>query len=102
MRSRGPRVARRGRRRHPLYEFLTSEETNPKFGGVIVAQFGIRTAPDDKELVEAVEQAQGVERRLPFARPSSRASVARCCFSSAMIRSSHSRSGAGTTSRMPT
>ncbi len=62
----------KGRDIHPLYEFLTSKETNPTFGGAvswnfnkfligrdgaIVGRFGSRTKPDDNELVAAVEQA---------------------------------------------
>jgi glutathione peroxidase len=54
----------------PLYKFLTSEESNPKFGGKIswnfekflfnrdgqlVARFEPRTKPDAQEVVEAVE-----------------------------------------------
>lgn len=57
---------------HPLYLYLTSKETNPRFegaiswnfnkfligrSGTIVNRFGSRTKPDDKELVTAVEQA---------------------------------------------
>lgn len=65
----------KGKDIHPLYAFLTSKETNPKFGGaiswnfnkfligrdgVIVGRFGSRTQPDDKELVEAADQALNV------------------------------------------
>ncbi len=57
---------------HPLYRFLTSKETNPEYAGKIswnfnkflvdrqgriVGRFGSRTAPDDKDLVAAVESA---------------------------------------------
>ena len=57
---------------HPLYAYLTSKETNPKFGGgiswnfnkfligrdgAIAGRFGSRTKPGDKELVEGVEKA---------------------------------------------
>jgi glutathione peroxidase len=57
---------------HPLYTFLTSKESNPKFSGdiswnfnkfligrdgAIVGRFGSKTKPDDKELVAAVEEA---------------------------------------------
>ena len=54
--------------------YLTSKETNPKFGGAIswnfnkflvgrdgtiLNRFGSKTSPNDKGLVEAVEQALG-------------------------------------------
>jgi glutathione peroxidase len=66
------KISVKGKDMHPLYEFLTSKETNPKFGGAIswnfnkfligrdgaiVGRFGSRTKPDDKELVAAVEKA---------------------------------------------
>jgi glutathione peroxidase len=66
------KIGVKGKDIHPLYAFLTSKETNPKFAGtiswnfnkfligrdgVIVGRFGTRTTPDDKELVEAVEKA---------------------------------------------
>ena len=66
------KISVKGKDIHPLYAFLTSKETNPNFGGaiswnfnkfligrngVIIGRFGSRTKPDDKELVEAVEQA---------------------------------------------
>jgi glutathione peroxidase-family protein len=62
----------KGKEIHPLYAFLTAKQTNPKFGGTIswnfnkfligrngeiLGRFGTRTKPDDRELVEAVEQA---------------------------------------------
>ena len=58
----------------PLYTFLTSKETNPKFAGDItwnfekflvgpdgrvLARFAPRTAPDDPLLVQAIEDALG-------------------------------------------
>ncbi|MBN1556763.1 MAG: glutathione peroxidase [Lentisphaerae bacterium] len=61
-----------GKDQHPLYAFLTSKETNPEFAGRItwnfnkflvdregrvIGRFGSRTAPDDEELVKAVEAA---------------------------------------------
>jgi len=64
----------KGKGQHPLYNFLTSEKSNPGFGGKIswnfnkflvdrngkvTARFGSRTAPDDKALVAAVEAALG-------------------------------------------
>jgi glutathione peroxidase len=54
----------------PLYEYLTSEETNPKFAGNItwnfekfligrngqvVARFAPRTKPDDPEVIKSIE-----------------------------------------------
>ena len=66
------KISVKGKDIHPLYAFLTSKETDPKFSGAIswnfnkfligrngavVGRFGSRTTPDDKELVEAVEQA---------------------------------------------
>jgi glutathione peroxidase len=56
----------------PLYTFLTSEETNPKFAGKIgwnfekflvsrdgkvIARFAPRTKPDSKEVIKAIEAA---------------------------------------------
>ena len=66
------KISVKGKDIHPLYAFLTSEETHPDFGGsiswnfnkfligrngAIVGRFGSRTKPDDKKLVTAVEQA---------------------------------------------
>jgi len=66
------KISVKGKDIHPLYVFLTSKETNPKFGGaiswnfnkflidrdgLIAGRFGSRTKPDDKELVAAVEQS---------------------------------------------
>lgn len=66
------KISVKGKTIHPLYEYLTSKDLNPKFGGAIswnfnkfligrdgtiVARFGSRTKPDDKELIEAVEKA---------------------------------------------
>jgi glutathione peroxidase-family protein len=66
------KISVKGKGMHPLYEYLTGKETNPKFGGAIswnfnkfligrdgaiVARFGSLTKPDDKDLVAAVEQA---------------------------------------------
>ena len=72
----GFRLARKigvqGKDIHPLYAFLTSPEKNPEFsGGIswnfnkfvlgregrILARFGARTTPDDRELVDAIESA---------------------------------------------
>ena len=69
------KISVKGKDIHPLYAFLTSKESNPEFGGAIswnfnkfligrdgaiLARFGSRTDPGDKELVDAVEQALGV------------------------------------------
>jgi glutathione peroxidase len=66
------KISVKGKDMHPLYKFLTSRETNPEFGGAIswnfnkfligrdgaiLARFGSRTKPEDKELVEAVKKA---------------------------------------------
>ncbi len=66
------KISVKGKDVHPLYAYLTSKETNPEFGGAIawnfnkfligpdgkvVARFGSRTKPEDRELVEAVERA---------------------------------------------
>ncbi len=57
---------------HPLYEYLTSEETNPEFsgeitwnfnkfligpGGEILNRFDRKVKPEDPEMIEAVESA---------------------------------------------
>ena len=59
---------------HPLYRHLTGKSTNPEFGGKItwnfnkflvgrdgriLARFGSRTEPGDKEFTTAVEKALG-------------------------------------------
>ena len=64
----------KGDEAHPLYGFLTSEETNPGFSGKIswnfnkflvdrsgkvAARFGSRTAPDSQALISAIETALG-------------------------------------------
>ena len=66
------KISVKGKDMHPLYAYLTSKKTNPEFGGAIswnfnkflvgrdgkiVARFGSRTKPEDKELVESVEKA---------------------------------------------
>lgn len=68
------KISVKGDDQHPLYAYLTSEETNPTFGGKIswnfnkflisgdgqvVNRFGSRTKPDDKALVAALEGALG-------------------------------------------
>jgi glutathione peroxidase len=57
---------------HPLYDFLTSKETNPKFAGPIawnfakflvnrkgevIARFSPKTTPDSDEVTKAIEKA---------------------------------------------
>lgn len=66
------KISVKGKDIHPLYAYLTSKESNPRHGGAIswnfnkflvgrdgaiLGRFGSRTKPDDKELVDAVEQA---------------------------------------------
>ena len=66
------KISVKGKNIHPLYTFLTSKETDPKFSGditwnfnkfligrdgAIIGRFGSRTSPDTKDLMEAVEQA---------------------------------------------
>ena len=61
---------------HPLYSYLTEKTTDPEFSGkitwnfnkfligrdgTVLGRFGSRTAPDNKELVAAVERALLVE-----------------------------------------
>jgi len=64
------KIVVKGKGQHPLYAYLTSKETDPEFSGniswnfnkfliskdgKIVNRFGSRTAPDDAELIDAVE-----------------------------------------------
>jgi len=57
---------------HPLYKYLTDKATNPEFSGKItwnfnkfligrdgriLARFGSRTAPEDKDLISAIDAA---------------------------------------------
>ena len=66
------KISVKGKTIHPLYAFLTDEKLHPGAGGAIswnfnkfliarngaiLAHFGSRTAPDDPELVAAIEQA---------------------------------------------
>lgn len=68
------KISVKGNDIHPLYRFLTSEETNPGFAGPIswnfnkflvdrdgqvVARFGSRAAPESADVVAAVEKALG-------------------------------------------
>jgi glutathione peroxidase len=64
------KIVVKGDGQHPLYTYLTSEQTDPEFAGKIswnfnkflisrdgkiIGRFGSRTSPDDKKLVEAVK-----------------------------------------------
>ena len=66
------KISVKGKTIHPLYAFLTDEKLHPGSGGAIswnfnkfligrdgavLAHYGSRTAPDDPELVAAIEQA---------------------------------------------
>ncbi len=66
------KISVKGRDQHPLYAFLTGKDTNPGFAGAItwnfnkflvgrdgkiVNRFGSKTAPENPELVAAVEAA---------------------------------------------
>ncbi len=66
------KISVKGKTIHPLYVFLTAKETDPEFaGGItwnfnkfligrdgkILGRFGSRTAPEDSDLVAAVERA---------------------------------------------
>ena len=64
------KISVKGDEQHPLYAYLTSEESHPEFGGKIswnfnkflisqdgkvINRFGSRTKPNDKELLQAIE-----------------------------------------------
>ena len=66
------KISVKGKDRAPLYAFLTDKKQNPAFGGgiswnfnkfligrdgTVINRFGSRTAPEDKKLVSAVEEA---------------------------------------------
>ncbi len=66
------KISVKGGEQHPLYRYLTSEESNPEFGGKIswnfnkfliskdgriLNRFGSRTEPEDESLIKAVEEA---------------------------------------------
>lgn len=66
------KISVKGSDQHPLYRFLTGEDTNPGFGGGItwnfnkfligrdgktLARFGTRTKPEDREVLDAIEKA---------------------------------------------
>jgi glutathione peroxidase len=66
------KISVKGENIHPLYQFLTSKETNPEFGGdikwnfnkflvdkngKIVARFEPQVKPDTPEVIQAIEKA---------------------------------------------
>ncbi len=66
------KISVKGSDKHPLYRYLTDKESNPQFSGEIswnfnkflidrdgkiINRFGTRTAPDSKEVIDAVEKA---------------------------------------------
>lgn len=66
------KISVKGDRKAPLYKYLTEKQSNPQFAGeiswnfnkflvgrdgAILNRFGSRTAPDDKELIAAIEAA---------------------------------------------
>ncbi len=66
------KIAVKGKEQHPLYQYLTSKETNPEFGGkiswnfnkfligrdgTIMGRFGSRTKPGDPKLMGGIEAA---------------------------------------------
>ena len=70
------KISVKGKDIHPLYAFLTSKELHPESGGAIswnfnkfligrdgavLAHYGSRTAPEDSELIAAIEQALGAQ-----------------------------------------
>jgi glutathione peroxidase len=69
------KIAVTGKDMHPLYQYLTNKATNPEFSGKItwnfnkflvdregriVARFGSRTDPENKDVITAIEKALGV------------------------------------------
>jgi glutathione peroxidase len=66
------KISVKGAKQHPLYQYLTSKETNPQFSGKIswnfnkfliggegqvLARFGSRTKPRDPDLISQLETA---------------------------------------------
>lgn len=66
------KISVKGDNQHPLYTFLTSRKSNPDFSGkiswnfnkflvskngVVINRFGSRTKPDNKDLIQAIEDA---------------------------------------------
>ena len=69
---------------HPLYRYLTEKTTNPEFSGKIswnfnkfligrdgriLARFGSRTEPEDKDVIAAVEKALGEAAQVKVSPP---------------------------------
>jgi len=70
------KISVKGKDIAPLYQYLTSKETNPQFAGEIswnfnkflvdrsgkiIARFGSRTKPESEELIQAIEKALAIE-----------------------------------------
>jgi glutathione peroxidase len=66
------KISVRGKSIHPLYEYLTSKDTNPEFSGKIswnfnkflisrdgkiINRFGSRVKPENEDLIKAIEEA---------------------------------------------
>lgn len=66
------KISVKGEDQHPLYTYLTSEQSNPEFSGAIswnfnkflisrdgkiIGRYGSRTSPDDKDLIKEIETA---------------------------------------------
>lgn len=66
------KISVKGKNKHPLYQWLTSKETNPEFSGdvswnfnkfligrkgAVVARFGSRVTPESEDLQTAIEAA---------------------------------------------
>lgn len=66
------KISVKGEDQHPLYQYLTSEQTNPKFAGEItwnfnkflanekgeiIARFSSKETPESKEVMSAIENA---------------------------------------------
>lgn len=71
------KISVKGDDQHALYQYLTSKETNPEFGGKIewnfnkflisregriIDRFGSRTKPQDEKLISALNEALGVSQ----------------------------------------
>ena len=66
------KISVKGKTMHPLYQYLTSKETNPEFGGKIswnfnkfliskegkiINRFGSRVKPESEKIIQAIEEA---------------------------------------------
>jgi len=66
------KISVKGKEIHPLYQFLTSKETNPEFGGKItwnfnkfliskdgkiINRFGSKDKPESEKIIQAIEKA---------------------------------------------